>query len=175
VSSSSSSNTTTLGTLAVRHSPRTAATTDGTPSSMYNTSLVVPVVEPAWWCESRVGQAVVGPVGVRGYPAARDRSHEKTERTPLAHTHARSHTHSHTKSLSVDGRRPHTRVKNDTSAHAHTITAGGLLNERKKCQCDFSRVPFSTKLYYHLHHSSTHIIRYRVRVLYYYNIIRRRV
>lgn len=108
-------------------------------------------VEPAWWCESRVGQAVVGPVGVRGYPAARDdRSHGKKNGTNAARTHTqhtRAHTHSNTKSLSADGRRPRTRVKNDTSAHAHTYRGRAAKRRgQKKCQCDFSRVRFSTKL-----------------------------
>lgn len=89
VSSSSSSKTT---TLAVRHPPRTAATTDGTPSSMYNTSLVVPVVEPAWWCEFRVGQAVVGRVSSVGIRRQENgRTKKRNERGSRTHTHTRAH------------------------------------------------------------------------------------
>jgi len=95
-------------------------------------------------------------VGIR---RARDRSHENTN-AARTHTHTHTHvTHSHTKSLSVDGRRPHTRVKNDTSARARThLPREGCSTRGNKCQSDFSHVRFGTKKYIIIYITRPHII-----------------
>jgi hypothetical protein len=133
---SSLSNTT---TLVVRHPPRKAATTGSTPSSVYNTSLepvlpaVVPLVEPAWWRESRVGQSR-WPVDIRRRDRwSREKNGTKASRTHTTHTHTLTH---ETRYPSMgDGR---THEKNDTSAHAHTYPREGSGREQKNANAIFS-------------------------------------
>lgn len=134
----------------VRHPPRKAATTGGTPSSMY-TSLepvvlpaAVPLVEPARISGGRWSSA-------SGYPPARSVVARKNG-TKASRTHTRTYTHTHTVThktrVSVDGRRPqqqhtHTRRRRRREKRheraTHTLSRGRAVNakEKKKCQCDF--------------------------------------
>jgi len=163
------SNTT---TLVVRHPPRKAATTGSTPSSMYKTSLepvlpaVVPLVEPAWWRESRVGQCR-RPVDIRRRRRDR-RSREKTERRRAAHTR-HTHTHSHTE-LGIRRWATAAHTRKTTRARTHTLTRGRALDESKKMPMRSLARSIRHKKQYYLHHSCTHN-NIRVRVVYYYNII----